>query len=1050
MKNRVPDSTVKIIADLHIHSHRSVATSKNLVPEHIEYWAGMKGIDLVGTGDCLHPGWLAELEEKLEPVEGGLFALKQSFRLDESGRARGMNHGGARFVLSGEISTIYKRDGKVRKVHHLCLFPDLVSARTMQSKLERVGNISSDGRPILGLDSRLLLEMLLDSSPRAVLIPAHIWTPWFSVLGSMSGFDRIEECYGDLSGEIFAVESGLSADPAMIRICSFLDRYTVISNSDAHSPEKLGREANVLDCDMTYDSLRAALGSGDISTIEFFPEEGKYHYDGHRKCGVRMDPLETVRNGGVCPVCGKAVTRGVMYRVAELADRDPGAGNIPPFRSITALPDLIAEIKRQKSATTKTVREEYMRLIATLGPEFHILLDASPDEIAEAGGELLSEGITRLRKGRVIIDEGYDGEFGRIRVFDESELSAPGRSLFGQIPAAASRPEERISVRFSIEQFRELKAFGVGQTPVAPERARVAHHAEPGFGQAEAVAHDGGPCMVIAGPGSGKTWVLVERMVNLVRGNGADPGSMVALTFSSRAAKEIAERLGAHGVGDGIVATTFHSFGLSIIAPNCARLGRREGFSIIGPAERETLLARIGVSTGDISRISAAIEAFKEGSGGREAAGEWLDRYRGALVEENAFDLPDLVVSAADLLEGNPDLREEYAARCKHLLVDEFQDINPSQYRLLRLLAPAEQADLFIIGDPDQAIYGFRGASARYFEQVKTDYPAVKMITLERSYRCPDPVIRAAVQALGRKSFMAGTPSKMKVRISRFPTDRSEAEWIARTIEAAMGGVRSFSMDSGMADGTPTDASFSDFAVLCRSSFMFAPVIEALANHGISYQVAGREPFVRMEPYRGVCAVLESVYRARPAAGISEGLREDIQGMMSTRDEVADVIRFLMHIRDDGIEERERLASFAREYGSDWGAFFRAVALRSPSDDIDPRGQSVKVMTIHASKGLEFRRVFVPGCEDGIIPMTMFGPIDDEAMREEERLFYVAATRTGNELFLSHAESRTYRGRVLRSGRSPFLDRIEKDLAYFAETDKKKKAEEEQLELFGR
>jgi uncharacterized protein (TIGR00375 family) len=415
----------RFVADLHIHSRFSRATSPELVPEQLDYWARLKGIHLLGTGDCIHPGWLDELEAKLEPIGNGFHRLKPARRIDE---ALGAAAGGetTSFVLTTEISSIYKRDGKVRKVHNVCVFPDIATARLVQARLERIGNIRSDGRPILGLDARDLLEIVLEASPRSILIPAHIWTPWFSVLGSKSGFDSIEECFGDLTSEIFAVETGLSSNPPMIRSCSFLDRFRLVSFSDAHSLSKLGREATLFAIEPSYDAMRQSLktGEGFGGTIEFFPEEGKYHLDGHRACKVRWRPAETTAHAEICPVCGKPVTIGVLYRVAELADRfDSEQHPTPdPFRSITPLTELLAEIMGRKSSTSKKVQAEYLRLLRAIGPEFEILLESEREAIRAAGGEILAEGIARLRRGQVHLESGYDGEFGRVRVFAEGEI----------------------------------------------------------------------------------------------------------------------------------------------------------------------------------------------------------------------------------------------------------------------------------------------------------------------------------------------------------------------------------------------------------------------------------------------------------------------------------------------------------------------------------------------------------------------------------------------------------------------------------------------------
>ena len=376
------------ITDFHIHSHYSIATSKKLIPEHLEYWARIKGINVLGTGDCIHPGWYTELKEKLTPAENGLYCLKEEYRLPESKELHhDMIPDKVYFMLTGEVSNIYKKNERVRKVHNLCVFPNFDAVAAVQEKLDAIGNIKSDGRPILGLDSKVLLEMVLESHELSYLIPAHIWTPWFSVLGSKSGFDRIEECYEDLTQHIYAVETGLSSDPAMNWTCSFLDNFKLVSNSDAHSPEKLGREANLFDCEVGYKPILDSLkgDEGFLGTIEFYPQEGKYHHDGHRKCGIRWDPLETEEHRGICPVCGKKVTKGVLYRVAELADRSDISQKEKEYQfySITQMQDLLAQIMNQKSTSSKRLMKEYHRLIRSIGSEFDILLFREISEIRD-------------------------------------------------------------------------------------------------------------------------------------------------------------------------------------------------------------------------------------------------------------------------------------------------------------------------------------------------------------------------------------------------------------------------------------------------------------------------------------------------------------------------------------------------------------------------------------------------------------------------------------------------------------------------------------------
>lgn len=428
----------KFIADLHIHSRFSRATSKDLDPEHLFLWAQKKGIKVVGTGDATHPGWISELREKLIEAENGLFRLKPDLASAISPEIPKSCQDAPRFMLTAEISCIYKKNEKTRKVHHLILLPDFDSALKLNKRLEQIGNIRSDGRPILGLDSRNLLEIVLETSDRAFFIPAHVWTPWFSLFGSKSGFDHIEECFEDLTHHIRALETGLSSDPPMNRLLSQLDGYLLVSNSDAHSPAKLGRECNLFDTAIDYDAMISAMSSGQgfSGTIEFFPEEGKYHLDGHRKCRVRLKPEETKSHGGICPVCGKTLTVGVFHRVDDLADRNQPKISKDYF-SLIPLTEILSEI-HACGPNTKKVSRIYEDLIHALGPELHILMDTSLEEMERIGGLLLAKAIFRMRNKQVIRREGYDGEFGLIRLFNEGEKEA----LLGQTRLFKQRPKE--------------------------------------------------------------------------------------------------------------------------------------------------------------------------------------------------------------------------------------------------------------------------------------------------------------------------------------------------------------------------------------------------------------------------------------------------------------------------------------------------------------------------------------------------------------------------------------------------------------------------------
>ena len=397
-----------------------MATSKEGTPENLDFWARKKGISLIGTGDFTHPVWREELKERLVSEGNGLYRLRDEYVKEESRKFPGE---GTRFVVSGEISSIYKKNGKTRKVHNVILLPSLEAADAMAQRLEKIGNIHSDGRPILGLDSHDLLEMMLDVCPEGILIPAHIWTPHFSVLGAKSGFDSVEECFEELAPYIHALETGLSSDPAMNWRISKLDRYQLVSNSDAHSPSKLGREANLLDIDCSYEGLYRAIqtGEGLEGTVEFFPEEGKYHFDGHRKCGVSLSPVEAERLGGICPVCGKKLTMGVDHRVEQLADRAEGfvKKDGKKYESLVPLPEVISACMGYSTASKK-VQGCFEQLIQTLGTEFDILRNVPSEDIKSCAGERIAEGIENVRTGNVKRIPGYDGEYGKIELFEEN------------------------------------------------------------------------------------------------------------------------------------------------------------------------------------------------------------------------------------------------------------------------------------------------------------------------------------------------------------------------------------------------------------------------------------------------------------------------------------------------------------------------------------------------------------------------------------------------------------------------------------------------------
>ncbi len=397
----------KFVADFHIHSRYSRATSKDLTVDELAKWAKIKGIGVLGTGDFTHPMWLHELQEALRATGDGLF-----------------EHQGVRFLLTAEVNTLFYKAGKAHQIHHVLFAPGFEAVERINREFEAFGSLSLDGRPTLQMEAWRLVEIVLGSEPRCLVVPAHAWTPWFALFGSTSGFDAVEECFEHQAKHIFALETGLSSDPAMNWRLKALDRYALISNSDSHSARRIGREANLFDCALSYDEIVGAIKTKDrtrfLSTLEFFPEEGKYHYDGHRNCKVRWSPEETKRHGFRCPACGRRVTVGVMHRIEALADRPAGVApeGAIPFQRIVALEEIIADALGV-GVGTQVVEREYQQLIHACGTEFGVLLNAPEETLRKAAGPRIVEGILRMRQGRVIVEPGYDGEYGKVKLFGE-------------------------------------------------------------------------------------------------------------------------------------------------------------------------------------------------------------------------------------------------------------------------------------------------------------------------------------------------------------------------------------------------------------------------------------------------------------------------------------------------------------------------------------------------------------------------------------------------------------------------------------------------------
>jgi len=420
------------ILDLHIHSKYSRACSPNLTLANIDAACRIKGVDIIATGDFTYPAWFDDIKNELEEIktsprpspykgegEGGLYKLKTA--KDDK----------IKFILSTELALIYKSGGKVRRIHLVVHAPNIKAVSELNDYLDKKYNIRSDGRPILGMSAIELFKLCLSIHPQFLIYPAHIWTPWFSVFGSKSGFDKLEECFGEHTDQVYALETGLSSDPAMNWRVSALDRLTIISNSDAHSLTNIAREANIFDLEeISYSEIYQAIKNKDLlkvkGTIEFYPEEGMYHFDGHRDCGVVMSPAESKKQKGICPACKKTLTIGVAARVEELADRPEGVRpeGSADYKKLVELDKIIAETLGIKSRNSKQVMAEYNNLIKKLGSELSILLDADLTEIKKSTLPEIAEGIRRVRAGELKILPGFDGQYGQISIFASNELAA--------------------------------------------------------------------------------------------------------------------------------------------------------------------------------------------------------------------------------------------------------------------------------------------------------------------------------------------------------------------------------------------------------------------------------------------------------------------------------------------------------------------------------------------------------------------------------------------------------------------------------------------------
>ena len=1085
---------MEFIADLHIHSKFSRATAKNLDFENLYYFAQIKGVHLIGTGDFTFPAWIDEIESKLEEAEPGLFCLKKEIadKIDKTIPESCRNP--VRFIMQSEISNIYKKEGRVRKNHNLIYFPDIKSVKKFNSRLDAIGNIKSDGRPILGLDARDLLSMMLEVNERGFFVPAHIWTPWFSMFGSKSGFDSIEACFGSLKDYIFAVETGLSSDPPMNWRVSDLDNVRLISSSDAHSPSYIGRNASLFKTDLNFAAVRHALETNDLEkyqgTLDMFPHQGKYHYDGHRKCKVSLNPADTIKLDGVCPECGRPVTCGVLNRVQALATRPEGYEPLERhrFKSIIPLADILSEIF-EVGPKTKKVSGYYNKAVETLGPELEILMDRSFEEIEKANIPLLAEAVKRMRSGDVSVEPGFDGEFGRIKLFSKKEKKAlkGENTLLLDMPAKKTAPDKKLKIQDTkgriVSKNRRVKKNKTAEKSVKAMNLLKDLNPE----QLKAVESTAEAMIIQAGPGTGKTRTLTAKIAHLVSRKHIHPGSILALTFTNKSARELELRIANYlpGSGSKVLSATFHSF--------CLKLLRQySGFNalIADDKLRRVIIKKIMVKPFEKSSVTLKTikktdrfisvckqnllmphDDLKKYASGedREDLKNIYHEYQSFCQEQNIADFEDLIMMTVHMFLNNKEILSKVTEKYLYIFIDEYQDLNLGQYELVKLICSSNH--IFVIGDPDQSIYGFRGSDNRYFRRFADDFPGCEKIILNRNYRSTQTILDASFQMITKKSDadirsnrdkLMGATSKVysdiedkkRVIIKETATEYAEAVAIGRMIEKFVGGTSFFSMDAGKID--PDDQkeyAFSDFAVLYRISRQCETLVKVFEQEGIPFQTADKKNIYDLDGIKQVLSICRIISRSESFLDFE--IAADYFNLKCSQEEIADFIhKKVSQVSNEvkGYDTKTRIMEICErtdlkrviekndktkqvfykllataEFYSDIKSFLDGVALNGDIDTIEYNTQKVSLLTMHAAKGLEFPVVFVAGCEQGLIPFARDGEKSDD-FEEERRLFYVSMTRAMDILCLTHAKKRSIYGIREKRERSCFIDDIGKKL----------------------
>jgi uncharacterized protein (TIGR00375 family) len=1194
---------MEFTADLHIHSRFSRATSKKLNPCSLAGWGLLKGVKVLGTGDFTHPQWRQELREQLSLDEdSGLYKLQAPLQahigsaLPEAMAATlpklAQQNASPLFMLQAEISSIYKRGGKVRKVHNLVYMPDFEAAERLSRRLEAIGNLASDGRPILGLDSHDLLEIVLECSPQGVLVPAHIWTPWFAVFGSKSGFASIEECYGDLSQHIFALETGLSSDPPMNRLWSHLDRYALISNSDAHSGENLAREVNLFHGSPSYAGIFAALraaaarspvhtaGCTFAGTVEFYPEEGKYHLDGHRACNTVMQPEQAKALNNICPVCGKPLTIGVLHRVLDLADRSaaPSLAHEPACTSLIPLPELLGELCGTGSKS-QAVQQRYSRLLHDLGSEMDILHNL-PLATVHRYWDSLGEAIGRMRAGAVIRQGGYDGEYGTVRVFSPQETrelrysgkkrgnlllplcavpsqqscqatsSNPKHKQTAQsaqslLPLPQQQTEAQAAVQVQLQakvqeaqaqqeaegQPREqqteahvqqkaqgqakaqlqtqAQAQAAVQAAVPKQPSPTPHSTSPApsttasmlfsAAQKQAIYAGTEPVLVLAGPGAGKTRVLIARVAHLVA-QGVPPQKIMAVTFTCRAAVEIQQRLAAdpslsaHAQGKQPQGSfslpycdTLHALALRALR-QCEQqphtlLDEQHAFKLFSTAVQASALPASGKAVRHYwQSYSLAREQRRQPPAMLLPA---VQKYTASKQQAHYYDYTDLLEQWLAHLQAQASLPDQ-KPQWDFVLVDEIQDLSPLQYALVLALLPAEGTGFFGIGDPDQAIYGFRGAQEDVAGALRAAWPQLRLLHLQESYRATAAILNAA------NALMLGQPQCGILQAIRqehgavfytaAPDARAENIWVAQHIASLIGHTSHTLHDQtsqarqqrealaalrrpkgSKAQATEATLIFdrlagrlapSDIAILVRMKAQGAALGRQLEAQGIPWTSAPTLPLCAENTIAMLAAGAANALQRHDllndllALGMPqpEQAAQEQQGEHSLLDSVPISLEewqsgpeVLLARRPQLVDAffvhsaaAQRLFRLWGEYG-DWVGVLQALRQIQEDELLQGKAEQVRILTLHAAKGLEFRAVFIPALEAGLLPLCRASlavqagqgapesTAPEESLAEARRLLYVGMTRAADLLFLSYAAQRQLYGRSLCLPPSPLL-----------------------------